>query len=163
MVRFVLVFVLAFCVSLLITFYAQNVIAPIFDQLLAAFIVIALITGTTSYALFAYVDTITKDVAADKTDVDESRVQAVIDKLSDLKREILINAFAVVGLLLLEKLAHGYSLLFPTSEAELFNWHWAVSTSLRMACFASSAVIVAIQFHAFMLASDYRRIMGLGK
>jgi hypothetical protein len=162
--RFLLVFSLAFSLSLFVLFHAGNLAAPLFEDLLSAFITLTMITGTVSYALYAYVDTITKDVAGDKkVDAHES-YRAAIEKLSDLKREVLINAFAVVGLLIIERLAHSISLAFPTSPAEPFNWYWAVTTSIRMACFSSSVVIVVIQFFAFIVASYYRRIIsGKGK
>ena len=159
MTRFILVFVLAFSIALLITFYTESLAAPIFDELLSAFIVLSLITGTVSYALYAYVDTIAKDVAADQRARQHERYEAVIDKLSVLKREILVNAFAVVGLLVTERLAHGFSLLFPTDATQPFNWYWASAISVRMACFACSASIAAIQFRGFIHANEYRRII----
>lgn len=159
MTRFILVFLLAFSLSLLVAFHASSLAARIFEDLLSAFIVLTMITGTVSYALYAYVDTITKDVASDKDASAHKNYRIAIDKLSDLKREIIVNAFAVVGLLLLERVAHAVSLAFPTSAAESFNWYWAATISIRMACFASGVAIVLIQFSAFTIASEYRRVI----
>jgi len=158
-VRFILVFCLAFSISLFGAFYAGNVAKSVFEDLLSSFTVLAMITGTVSYALYAYVDTITKDVAGDKKTCAHESYRAAIDKLSDLKQEIIVNAFAVVVLLIIEQLAHSISLAFPTSPAEPFNWYWAALFSIRMACFSSSVLIVVIQFHAFIVASDYRRVI----
>lgn len=156
MIRFILVFVLAFCVALLITVYTKSLAAPIFEELLSAFIVLTLITGTLSYALYAYVDNVTKDVASDARARKHERYISAIEKLTDLKKEILVNAFAVVGLLILERVAHGFSLIFPTSTEQPFNWLWAFAISIRVACFASSVVIAAIQFRGFIHANEFR-------
>ncbi len=162
MIRFILIFALAFSIALLITYHTKNLAAPIFQELLSAFIVLTMITGTLSYALYAYVEGVAKDVATDKKKKDHSSYNAVIDSLSNLKREILVNAFAVVGLLILERVAHGFSLLFPVSQEDPFNWLWALSISIRVACFILSVYVAAIQFRGFIVANEYRAVISRG-
>lgn len=163
MIRFALIFTLAFSVALLITYHAQDLAAAIFQELLSAFIVLATITGTLSYALYAYVEGVAKDVAANEKNKGHASYNAVIDSLSSLKKEILVNAFAVVGLLLLERLAHGFSLLFPVCQTVSFNWPWAVAISIRVACFVLSTYVAAIQFRGFIVANEYRAIISREK
>ena len=122
-----------------------------------------MITGTLSYALYAYVEGVAKDVAADVAKKNHTSYNVVIDNLSSLKKEILVNAFAVVGLLVLERFAHGFSLLFPISNATPFNWLWAVAISIRVACFILSAYVAAIQFHGFIVANEYRAVISRRK
>lgn len=163
MIRFFLIFTLAFSVALLITYHTQDLAVPIFQELLSAYIVLTMITGTLSYALYAYVEGVAKDVAADEAKRSHAGYNAVINNLSSLKNEILVNAFAVVGLLILERFAHGFSLLFPVSSAAPFNWPWAVAISIRLACFMLSAYVAAIQFRGFIVANDYRAVISRGK
>jgi hypothetical protein len=163
MTRFALIFTLAFSLALLITYHTQNLAAPIFQELLSAFIVLTMITGTLSYALYAYVEGVAKDVATDEKKKDHSSYNAVIDSLSNLKKEILVNAFAVVGLLILERVAHGFSLLFPVSQTDPFNWPWALAISTRVACFILSVYVAAIQFRGFIVANEFRAIISRGK
>jgi len=163
MIRFALIFTLAFSFALLITYHTQNLAAPIFQELLSAFIVLTTITGTLSYALYAYVEGVAKDVATDEKKKDHSSYNAVIDSLSSLKKEILVNAFAVVGLLILERVAHGLSLLFPVSQTDPFNWPWALAISIRVACFILSVYVAAIQFRGFIVANEFRVVISRGK
>lgn len=163
MIRFGLIFMLAFSVALLITYHVEDLAAPVFQELLSAFIVLTMITGTLSYALYAYVEGVAKDVASDDKKKDHASYDAVIDSLSSLKKEILINAFAVVGLLVLERVSHGFSLLFPISQTDPFNWHWAVAISIRVGCLVVSAYVAAIQFRGFIIANEYRAIISRAK
>jgi len=162
MTRFILIFSLAFSVALLITYHVGGLAAPIFQELLSAFVVIAMITGTISYALYAYIDGISKDVAGHKGGDKSSTYCDAINRLSELKKEILINAFSVVGLLVLERIAHGVLLIFPVTDDEPFNWPWACALSVRFACFSLSVLVAAIQFHGFIIASEYRSVISRG-
>jgi hypothetical protein len=163
MTKFILIFTLAFSVALLFTYYTKSLAAPIFQELLSAFVVLTLITGTLSYALHAYVDSVSKDVFSDGNNKDKNSYNTVIESLTELKKEILVNAFAVVGLLVLERIAHGFSLIFPVSSAEPFNWPWACAISVRVACFTLSLFIAAIQFRGFIIANEYRSVISRGK
>jgi len=163
MTRFVLIFILSFCVALLITFYTENLAAPIFEELLSAFVVLTLITGTLSYALYGYVDSIAKDISSDKKLKTHDTYNSVVQKLTELKSEILVNAFSVVFLLILERVSNGISLVFPISDEQPFNWFWACAISIRVACFASSVVIAAVQFHGFIIANEFRSVISRAK
>lgn len=163
MTRFILVFILAFSAALCVTYYLESLAALVFQELLSAFIVIAMITGTISYALYAYVDSVAKDVAADESVSVENNYNSVIGKLTELKKEILVNAFSVVGLLVIERIAHGFALAFPASADEPFNWVWACAISVRVACFILSILITVIQFRGFIIANEYRAIISRRK
>ncbi|TWI68534.1 hypothetical protein LZ24_02506 [Desulfobotulus alkaliphilus] len=159
MTRFILLFILAFSTALCVTYYIEGLSVLIFQELLSAFIVIAMITGTLSYALYAYVDSVIKDVAANENNSEGTNYNKVIEKLTELKKEILVNAFSVVGLLVVERIAHGFALIFPVTSGNPFNWAWAFAISIRVACLFLSIVIAAIQFHGFIIANEYRAII----
>ena len=163
MTRFILIFTLAFSAALLFTYYAKSLAETIFQELLSAFVVLTLITGSLSYVLYEYIDSVSKDVASDGKNKNKSNYNAVIESLTELKKEILVNAFAVVFLLVLERIANGFSLIFPVIDTEPFNWPWACAISVRFACFWLSVVIAAIQFRGFIIANDYRTIISRGK
>ncbi len=163
MTRFILIFILAFSCALLIAYYAEGMAEPIFKELLSAFIVLTLITGTISYALYSYVDGIAKDISADKKVNSDSRFNSAITKLSELKKEILVNAFAVVILLIIERVTHGVSLVFPITEEQSFNWVWAFCISIRVSCFASSVAIAVVQFQGFIHANEFREVISRAK
>lgn len=163
MIRFFLIFTLAFAMALLVTYHAHSLAAPVFQELLSAFVVLTTITGTLSYALYAYVEGVAKDVAADKNIRSHSAYNFAIDSLSRLKKEILVNAFAVVALLVLERVSHGYSLLFPLTGAAPFNWNWAFAISIRVACFVLSVYVASIQFRGFIIANEFRAVISRAK
>ena len=163
MIRFVLVFLLAFSLALLVAYYATSLALPIFQELLAAIVPLTVVTGTLSYALYSYVESVLKDVSSDEKVKGLEGFGATIQTLTSLKREILVNAFAVIALLLIERFAHGLSLIFPVTENEPFNWYWAIAISVRVACFASSAVVAAVQFRGFLIANDYRAVISRAK
>jgi hypothetical protein len=159
--RFILCFVLAFVASLGLVYCTGGVAAEVFEGLLSAFIVLALLLGAASYSLFTYVDSIAKDIAHDEKAKNSAAYLDTVASLSALKKEVLVNAFATAGLLLVERIAHGFALV-SQSEAD-FSWAWAVATSTRMACFASSVLLVGVQFHGFLIASQFRDVMSRGK
>lgn len=163
MIRFVLVFLLAFSLALLVAYYAASLALPIFQELLSAIVPLTVITGTLSYALYSYVEGVLKDVSSDEKVKEFDCFTVTIQALTSLKKEILVNAFAVIALLLIERVAHGLSLIFPVTEEKPFNWYWAISISVRVACFASSAVVAAVQFRGFIIANDYRAVISGAK
>ncbi|WP_446809465.1 hypothetical protein ACH50O_19760 [Methylomonas sp. 2BW1-5-20] len=163
MIRFILVFLLAFSLALLITFYVSSLALPIFQELLSVIVPLAVVTGTLSYALYSYVDGVLKDVSSDAKVKGVEGFGATIQSLTSLKKEILANAFAVIGLLLIERFSHGLSLIFPVSKEEPFNWFWAIAVSMRVACFASSVAVAAVQCRGFIIANDYRAVISRAK
>lgn len=158
MIKFFLIFSFTISAALCVTYFMESLAAPIFQELLSAFVVIATITGTLSYALYSYVEGIAKDVASDNNSK-KSNYNTAVTRLSELKKEILVNAFSVVGLLIMERIAHGFSLAFPLSNDEPFNWIWAGTISFRVACFVLSVFIAAVQFRGFIIANEYRSII----
>lgn len=163
MTKFILIFALSFSAALLVAYYVEGLAAPIFNELLSAFIVLTLITGTISYALYSYVDGIVKDISTDDRVNKKTQFNGVVAKLSELKKEILVNAFAVVLLLIIERVSHGVSLVFPITDEQPFNWIWAFSISIRVACFASGVAIAAVQFRGFIHANEFREVISRAK
>ncbi|MEW5838646.1 MAG: hypothetical protein AB1717_07430 [Pseudomonadota bacterium] len=163
MTRIILFFALFFSAALFTIYHTKELAEIIFGELLPATFTLTIITGTLSYTLYSYVEGIAKDIATDENNKNNSSYNTVIDSLSDLKKEILVNAFAVVGLFVLERLAHAFSLLFPFSSTAPFNWPWALATSIGVACFILIAYVAIVQFQGFIIANDYRAVISRRK
>jgi hypothetical protein len=159
MTRFILVFVLSFSAALALAYYWGAALAPVIAEVLGAFVVLAITTGTMSYALYAHVDGISKDVAAEKENLPFEPYSNALGKLENLKREVLVNAVLILALLLFERLLLGITNRFHSDNGEPFSWTWAALISLRVACFLTSMTAAAIQFQGFIIANRFRSVI----
>lgn len=159
MTRFFLVFVLSFSAALALAYYLEGAVAPVMEEVLGAFVVLAIITGTMSYALYAHVDGIAKDIAAEKEKLPLQPYLNALTKLERLKREVLVNAVLILGLLLFERLLLGLTNRLHPENGEPFSWTWAALVSLRVACFLTGMTAAAIQFHGFIIANRFRSVI----
>ena len=159
MIRFFLVFILSFSVALALAYYWGAALAPVITEILSAFVVLAIITGTMSYALYAHVDGIAKDVAHEKDNLASKLYMNVLGELENLKREVLVNASLILALLLCERFLLGLTNQFHPENGEPFSWTWATLLSLRVACFLTGMTAAAIQFHGFVIANRFRTVI----
>jgi hypothetical protein len=129
----------------------------VFDELLSAFLVIAMVLVTMSVALFNYVDNTTKDLSDVRKEVDRQKLDMVLDKLAALKREVLLNGGLIASLFVLERLTKGVAAyLVANLSIEQHQLVSDISTSLRVAFFGISLVAASIQLKGFLLAADFR-------
>tara|TARA_B100000073_G_scaffold340629_1_gene340726 strand:- start:449 stop:940 length:492 start_codon:yes stop_codon:yes gene_type:complete len=163
MIRFFLLYILAFSCALLFSYHAPEVSKLVFQEVLSAFIALVMIVGTSSFALYTYVEGVAKDVSSDTDKKLAAGYDSAVASLSSLKKEILVNAFTVIALLLIEKCAHGIAVLFESSGYTYFNWPWAVFSSIRIACFTLSAYVAVVQFLGFIVANELRAVVSGGK
>ena len=145
------------CISLL--WISDGSASPIFEEILSTFNVIATLLATLSVVMFNYIENISKDLGEIRKDVKRTEFCVVIDALSSLKREILLNGGLIVTLLILEKTIKGLSLyLFsyiPEGKLALFLYF---ILSLRFSFFCVSVFAASIQLKGFITAIEYRDI-----
>ena len=65
--------------------------APVFEEILTAFLVVAMLLSAMSVAMFTYLDNIAKDLTELRNEVNRSNYTVAHEKLTDLKREVLYN------------------------------------------------------------------------
>lgn len=155
-----MIFTLGFCIALAVLYWTDGVAALVFTQLLPAFVALALLAGSMSYALYSYVDGISKELSEHRESHDVRKYSTAIKALSALKREVLVNAGTIAALLILERLVYGVSLATNAPETQSYAWSAAFTLSLRVACFATSVLAAGIQFHGFLIANEYRAVIG---
>ncbi|RTL18097.1 MAG: hypothetical protein EKK55_21630, partial [Rhodocyclaceae bacterium] len=81
--------------------------APVFEEILTAFLVVAMLLSAMSVAMFTYLDNIAKDLTELRNEVNRSNYTVAHEKLTDLKREVLYNGALIVFLLILERSTKG--------------------------------------------------------
>ena len=129
----------------------------IFDEALSAFLVVATLLVTMSVALYNYIDNTTKDLSDVRNEVDRRKLGIVLDKLSALKREVLLNGGLIAFLFVLERVSKGVSVyLLAQLPLEHHRVVRDVSTGVRFAFFVVSLVAAVIQLKGFLLAADFR-------
>jgi len=93
----------------------------IFNEILSAFSVLAIFSTTLSVALFNYVDSISKDVSV--LDESHSKIKLALQSLSNLKKEVVVNAGLIVFLLIMELTIKGFTKYSQSEfiQLEYFN------------------------------------------
>jgi len=159
MTKFTLIFLFCFSVTLFLSIFLSEIITVITQQFLSVFTVIVLISGAMSYQLYSYVDNIAKDISSDERIKDNKAYKLVTGKLTLLKKEILINAFLLIPLLVIGVSFQGLADFFPITEQSPFNWFWGISKAASISCFLVTLVVALVQFLGFLHATEYREIM----
>lgn len=163
MFKFARVFLLMYVATLWVVCATGGEIAPVFDGLVAAFFTFVAVVASLSFVLYSHIDTVMKDIALEKIRFQASKYNAVMVNLSNLKREVLINAAAVMALLLIERLVYGLSLISSPGQGSPFTYVWASLVSMRVACFAMTVLAAAVQFRGFLTCNQYRLIISQRK
>lgn len=129
----------------------------VFDEVLGAFLVVATLLVTASAAMFNYVENISKELSELRKDYPKDAINAVIEKLSALKREVIHNCGMIALLFILERAAKGISAYLQTYyQAESAQQIVFASVSLRFAFFMVSAFAAMNLLQGFITATEYR-------
>ena len=132
----------------------------VFEEILTAFLVIAMLLSAMSVALFTYLDNISKDLTEVRNEVERPQYIIVHENLSALKREVLHNGALIVFLFLLERSTKGVSSYLvsqlPKPDTALIV---NISVSLRIALFVASVWAASIQLRGFLVAIEFRDII----
>jgi hypothetical protein len=134
-------------------------LAPVLEETLGAFVVVALFSSALSFALFTFVDGIAKDIAASMDKFDSTKFSNAVEALSQLKKEVLSNAFLILILFIVERIAKGAMMATSNDITIKFQSLPSILLSLRISCFLVSFISIILQLKGFMIAADYRSLI----
>jgi hypothetical protein len=160
LLKLLLILGIAFAICYGLLAISNGVAATVFDEILTAFLVIAMLLSAMSIAMFTYLDNISKELTELRNEVTKPAYLVAHQRLSDLKKEVLYNGGLIVGLLLLERSIKGVSmyLMFHLSADQATHVAY-ISMSLRVALFAISVWAATTQLKGFLVAVEFREII----
>lgn len=133
--------------------------APVFEEILTAFLVVTMLLSAMSVAMFTYLDNIAKDLTELRNEVNRSAYSIVHDRLTALKREVVYNGALIVFLLILDRSIKGIAayltIQLPHNEALITE----ISIPLRVAFFATSVWAATAQLKGFLVAAEFRDVI----
>jgi hypothetical protein len=154
----ILSFTFLICYGLLLI--SDGTATTVFDEILTAFLVIAMLLSAMSVAMFTYLDNISKELTELRNEVKKPAYAIAHQKLSNLKKEVLHNGGLIVGLFLLERSIKGVSIYLlghlSTDQAAQITY---ISTSLRVALFATSIWAATVQLKGFLVAVELQDVI----
>lgn len=160
LIKFLLIlgFSFAGCYGLL--YVSSGSAASIFEEILSAFLVIATLLSTLSFALFTYLDNISKELTELRNEVNRAAYVAAHEKLSAVKKEIVYNAGLVIGLFLIERMTKGGAIyLVGHLTPDQGQQAMFLFLSLRGALLITAIWAAIIQLRGFLVAIEYRDII----
>tara|TARA_R110000851_G_scaffold158526_1_gene301573 strand:+ start:20133 stop:20654 length:522 start_codon:yes stop_codon:yes gene_type:complete len=129
----------------------------LFDTILAVFPFFVTAASALTWALFNYIEGVLKDVSEIKGN--QKKIYAALNKLTNLKNEVISNAAFIIFLLILDALTNGLSGLYD-GDSTIVHW---LFLSVR-GCIISLAIYAAYdQFQGFKTAQQFRLIINKGK
>ena len=158
--KFLLILGLAFSGCFGLLSISGGAAATVFDEILTAFLPVAMLIAAMSAAMFTYLDNIAKEVTELRNEVRKTAYLVAQQKLSDLKKEVLYNGGFIVCLFLFERSIKGISIYLlahlPAEQATLITY---TSTSFRVAFFTASVWAAAVQLKGFLVAVELRDVI----
>lgn len=134
--------------------------SPVFEEILTAFLVLAMLLSAMSVAMFTYLDNIAKDLTELRNEVNRPNYSNAQEKLTLLKREVLYNGALIVCLLILERSIKGVAAYLtaqlPPENAALIL---EVSVPLRVALFVVSLWAATTQLKGLLVAAEFRDVI----
>lgn len=161
--KFTLIF-LYVAISILVCFsslhFSDGATEPLFTNFLVAFPFVVTGLSALSYALFTYIEGVLKDVA----DIEHNKklVSKVVESLTEVKKEVLRNAFLIISLLIVQYVIAGIQEILMASSGTLFALKW-LFLSVRSSVFLLVVLAGVDQFKGFIIAQDYRNVLQDGK
>lgn len=159
-IKLLLILGLAFTVCYGLLSISDGAVATVFDEMLTAFLPVAMLIAAMSAAMFTYLDNIAKEVTELRNEVRKPAYIVAQQKLSDLKKEVLYNGGFIVCLFLFERSIKGISVYLlahlPAEQASLITY---ISTSIRVALFAASVWAATVQLKGFLVAVELRDVI----
>lgn len=158
--KLLLLFVLAFAACYGLLSISDGAVVTVFDEMLTAFLPIAMLIAAMSAAFFTYLDNIAKEVTELRNEVRKPAYVAAQQKLSDLKKEVLYNGGFIVCLFLFERSIKGVSIyLLGNLSPEQATLVTYVSISIRVALFAASVWAATVQLKGFLVSVELRDVI----
>lgn len=163
MLRFFLIIILAIVATYASLEWTSGLIEPIYKSILSAFFVIATLFSALSFALFSYVEGISKDLPSRSGLDDSEKLDRAIMSLQKLRKEVIINACVVIGMLIVERAVFGMEEMIREqgfgSQPQLF---WLL-LSIRSSCLIITLIAAWSQLHGFITAAEFRSIISRHK
>ncbi|PFG58925.1 hypothetical protein DM05_3590 [Pseudomonas poae] len=156
MLRLLFVFVTSFGLSFLSLWGTAGEVSPLFSNINAVLFVLCTLFGALSLAFFNYVEGVMKDVPK-KLKLKSPKVYlVVVDALTELKREVILNVVVVVMLLVLAYVLGALAeMAFMQRLACAEFWAWG-ALSVRGACLLTVLVVMFVQAAGFVTANKLR-------
>ncbi|WP_271911088.1 hypothetical protein [Vreelandella alkaliphila] len=133
--------------------------SPVFENTLSAFVTIAILFGALSFALYNYLDGITKDIPKELSKNKPYKYKNALISLRDLKREVIYNIALIIFLLLVERMLFGIGEVIYDASSNLPIWVGWVIISARVSCLVVGIYAAIVQFRGFLTANDLRTIL----
>lgn len=156
MLRLLFVFLTSFGLSFLSLWGTGGEASPMFINVNAVLFVLGALFGALSLAFFNYVEGVMKDVPKKLKLQRPQAYMVVISALTDLKREVIVNVFLVVVLLMVAFVIGIIGEMAFMQKLEFSKyWIWG-ALSVRGACLLSVLVVVFVQLAGFVTANKLR-------
>jgi hypothetical protein len=163
MYRLVTIFSLTILCSYLTLYFTNGEVTPIYREVLSAFLVIAALFGTLSFAFFNYIDGISKDLPSKDKFVSTDAFNKAVEALQALRKEVISNVILVITLLVVDRAALGLSDYFLENNFHVPNsMLWAI-LSLRVSCLSCTLTAAFLQLRGFVTANELRSILSKNK
>lgn len=164
LLKLLLVFGAGFTPSYGLLLISTGTVIPVFEEMLTAFLVIAMLLPAMSVAMFTYLDNIAKELTELRNEVKKPEYDVAHQRLSGLKREVLYNGGLIVGLFLLERSIKGVAVYLVTQLPPDQTTHVTyIATSLRVALFVASLWAATVQLKGFLITVGLRDIIATNR
>jgi pheromone shutdown protein TraB len=131
-------------------------VSPLFSNVNPILFVLGALFGALSLAFFNYVEGVMKDVPKKFRLESPNAYQVLINALTELKREVIVNVILVVILVVFAYVVGAVSEMeFLKSSTFAKPWIWGV-LSIRGACLMSVVIVMVVQAAGFVTANQLR-------
>lgn len=159
MLKLIFAFLISSGLSFATLYFSCGMATPVFENTLSAFVTIAILFGALSFALYNYLDGITKDIPKELSKNKPNKYKQALRALIDLKREVIYNIALIILLLLLERTLFGVGEVIYGVSSNLPIWVGWLIISARVSCLVVGIYAAIVQFRGFLTANDLRTVL----
>lgn len=163
MYRLATIFVMATLCGYLTLYFTDGAVVPIYNEILSAFLVIAALFATLSFAFFNYIDGISKDLPSKDKVASVEALNKAVETLQALRKEVISNVILVIVLLVLDRTALGLLGYFSTNNFNVSSHILWLLLSFRVSCIACTLTAAFVQLRGFLTANELRSILSKNK
>lgn len=156
MVRLLFVFFTTFVFCYFILWGTGGEASPLFTNVNPILFVFGTLFGALSLAFFNYVEGVMKDVPKKLRMENPKAYLVVINALTDLKREVIVNVILVVFLLAVAYVVGALSEMVALQGLDFSKWWGWSALSIRGACLFSVLGVMVVQAIGFVTANQLR-------
>ncbi|PMW96609.1 hypothetical protein C1X59_24430 [Pseudomonas sp. FW215-R2] len=156
MVRLLFVFITSFSLCYLSLWGTKGEASPLFSNVNPVLFVLGALFGALSLAFFNYVEGVLKDIPKKLKQQKPKAFIMVVEALTDLKHEVIINVVLVVVFLMVAFVVGAVSEMPFMQSVEPLNYLMWAALSVRGACLISVLVVMCVQLAGFVTANKLR-------